>query len=133
MLHLELLREVHYQTSRSSGPGGQHVNKTETRVELRWNLYASSVFTDDERSRLQLHLAKRLTADGWLILTSEETRSQVKNKEIVTNRFLMLIEQNLKVQKKRLPTRPTRSSRENRIQSKKHRSQVKANRRKDLY
>jgi len=124
-----LMGEVTYRTSRSSGPGGQHVNKTESRVELIWNVYNSACLDVDQRTRLMSYLGNRLTDRGELILASEKYRSQNRNKEDVAGRFLRLVSAGLIPPKKRRPTRPTRASRENRIKLKKIRGEIKRNRR----
>jgi ribosome-associated protein len=124
-----LMAEVIYRTSRSSGPGGQHVNKTESRVELIWNPGNSNCLNDKQKARLRLFLARRLTYRGELILASEKYRSQHRNKEDVAERFLSLVGTGLIPRKKRKPTRPTRSSQERRIKKKKIRGEIKRNRR----
>lgn len=124
-----LIREVTYRTSRSSGPGGQHVNKTESRVELIWNLQRSECMTDAQKFRLHIRLQSRLTDEGVLILSSEKHRSQHQNKQEVTERFWNLILNSMVPVKKRRPTMPTRSSVEKRIKNKKHRGEIKRNRR----
>jgi ribosome-associated protein len=124
-----LLGEVSFRTSRSSGPGGQHVNKTESRVELIWNLQQTECLADPQKKLLAGRIRNRLTEDGTLILVSEKYRSQHRNREEVTQRFLHLVEAGLKPVKKRRPTKPTRASVEKRIQSKKIRGEVKRSRR----
>ena len=121
--------EVRYRTSRSSGPGGQHVNKAESRVELIWNPLDSSCLDNRQKARLMLNLGKRLTEKGQLILASEKYRSQYRNKEDVVDRFLRLVSTALIPPKKRSPTRPTRASREKRIKQKKIRGEIKRSRR----
>ena len=121
--------EVSYRTSRSSGPGGQHVNKAESRVELIWNPLDSSCLDNRQKARLMLNLGKRLTEKGELILASEKYRSQYRNKEDVVDRFLRLVSVALIPPKKRSPTRPTRASREKRIKQKKIRGEIKRSRR----
>jgi len=86
-----LLNEVTYKATRSSGPGGQHVNKTSTRVELVWSVEASSAVSEMEKERLPTNLASRISKEGQLLLSAEDTRSQHKNKAIVTARFVNLI------------------------------------------
>lgn len=120
--------EIRFRTSRSSGPGGQHVNKTESRVELIWNLRESKCLDDKQKARLDVRIGNRITEDGSLILASEKYRSQHRNREDVTERFLELVKAGLKPVKKRRPTKPTRSSVEKRIKSKKIRGQIKRNR-----
>lgn len=124
-----LMGEVSYRTSRSSGPGGQHVNKTESRVELIWRPGDSRCFNSDVKKRLLHYLGNRLTEDGELILASEKYRSQHRNKEDVSDRFLRLVTAGLIPPKKRKPTRPTRASKERRIKQKKIRGEIKRTRR----
>ncbi len=125
-----LKRELDFQTSRSSGPGGQHVNRTETRVELRWNLADSACLTHSQKELLSERLGSRLTGSGELILACERHRSQYRNREEVTSRFLELIERHLKPKRKRRPTKPTKASVENRLRQKKDRSALKKTRKK---
>jgi ribosome-associated protein len=124
-----LLREIQYRTSRSSGPGGQHVNKTETRVELLWDPGNSVCLNDQQKSLVVVRLASRLTDGGIMIMASERYRSQVRNKEDVTDRFLDLVKTCLVPIPKRVKTKPTRASRERRIKEKKIRGDVKRMRR----
>jgi ribosome-associated protein len=128
-----LFKECSYRTSRSSGPGGQHVNKTETRVELRWDMKNSSCLTPGEKNRLEHRLSSRLSEDGLLILTSNRFRSQLRNREDVNERFLALLEAGLKVSPRRIPTKPNRSSREKRIQRKKARGELKQQRKRPSF
>ena len=117
--------EISYRASRSSGPGGQHVNTSSTRVELVWDVAGSEVLTAEQRARLLQRLGSRLTAEGILILASQATRSQHRNREDVTDRFVKLVREALRVPKKRRKTQPTRASRERRLQAKKRRSETK--------
>jgi len=121
--------ELSYRTSRSSGPGGQHVNKAESRVELIWKPLDSSCLDNRQKARLIIILGNRLTEKGELILASEKYRSQYRNKEDVVDRFLRLVAAALIPPKKRSPTRPTRASKEKRIKQKKIRGEIKRNRR----
>src|SRR5690606_25432879 len=97
-----LLNELTFKATRSSGAGGQHVNKVSSKVELIYNLEMSSVFNEDQKERLQNKFQNRLTKEGVFILQCDESRSQHKNKELVIKRFLELIEKNLIVPKKRI-------------------------------
>ncbi len=115
----KLLKEIKIQTSRSSGPGGQHVNKTESKVELYWNLEESRLFTSEQKTRLRKRLKPRLTAEGVLIMTSQATPSQIRNREIVTQRFLDLVEKMLEPPKRRIATKPSRGAVEKRLKQKK--------------
>jgi hypothetical protein len=117
--------EVIYRTSRSSGPGGQHVNKTETRVELLWNPHLSRCLDDRQKSLLIKRLGTRLTGEGILIMTSGTSRSQYQNKKEVTERFLTMVARCMVPRKSRIPTRPTGSSREKRLKDKKYRGEIK--------
>ena len=123
-----LLNEIKYQTSRSSGPGGQHVNKTESKVELHWNLEESETLSDNQKTILRAKLGNKLTKEGVLIMHSQQTRSQIRNKELVTERFLLLIEKMLTPRKKRRATKPTRASVERRIKAKKQHGEKKRGR-----
>ena len=125
-----LKKELGYRTSRSSGPGGQHVNKTESRVELLWNLWASECLDQTQKLRVQRRLQSRITGEGWLILRCDIHRSQHQNREEVSARFLQLLQAALKSPKVRRPTSPTRRSIEKRISDKKIRGQTKRSRRK---
>ncbi len=124
-----LIREVDFRTSRSSGPGGQHVNKTESRVELLWSPQESDCLSEAQKLMVAGRLSNRITDEGVLILVSEKYRSQHRNRADVIERFLDLIQTSLVPVKKRRPTRPTRSSVEKRIKSKKIRGEIKKSRR----
>ncbi|GGG14935.1 aminoacyl-tRNA hydrolase [Dokdonia pacifica] len=127
----ELLHnELTFKASRSSGPGGQHVNKTSTRIELYWSLKDSLVFSEDQKIRLREKLHNRLTKEQILILSSGRTRSQLKNKEQVIKRFFELLEEALTPPKKRKKSKPTYASKVKRLQSKKQHSEKKASRKK---
>jgi ribosome-associated protein len=122
--------ELVYATSRSSGPGGQNVNKVNSRVELRFSITASSILTDDEKRILLEKLKTKITTEGELLLTCQTDRSQLKNKELVTLKFFRLIDRALKPGKNRIPTQPTKASKQKRIEVKKLVSQKKEGRKK---
>ncbi|SHI64599.1 ribosome-associated protein [Arenibacter nanhaiticus] len=126
----QLLQELQFKAVRSSGAGGQNVNKVATKVILIFDLGASSAFTETEKNRLFRKLANRLSKEQQLILQSEETRSQHKNKALVIEKFLETIALNLRAPKKRIRTKPTRSSMEKRLKSKKKGALKKLHRRK---
>lgn len=125
-----LIHELNFKAIRSSGSGGQHVNKVSSKVELSFSLNDSLVFDDIQKSRLQNKLQNRLTNDGVLILQCGESRSQHKNKELVIKRFLDIMENALIVQKKRVPTKIPKSVIRKRIKSKRNQSLKKENRKK---
>ena len=127
----DLSGELIYSSSRSSGPGGQNVNKVNTRIELRYNITGSSLLNDEEKARLQSALVNRINKEGFLILVSQTERSQIANKKKVTERFYKLLQKALMPVKKRKPTRPTLASKERRIESKKLLSRKKALRKMD--
>lgn len=123
-------KELQLKAVRSSGPGGQHVNKVSSKVALSFAIDSSEGLTETEKERLLSKLDPRLTKDGVLILHCEEGRSQHKNKQLVIQRFFDLIKKALEVPKKRKPTKPTKSSVEKRLKSKKMESDKKINRKK---
>jgi ribosome-associated protein len=121
--------ELTYRATRSGGPGGQHVNTSSTRVELAWNVDGSPSVSDEERARIREKLSNRISGEGLLLLSASEHRSQNRNKEAVTERFVALVRQALVVPAKRKKTRPSKAAREARLHAKKHRSEVKRRRR----
>jgi protein subunit release factor B len=124
----ESLLEV--STSRASGPGGQHVNKTESKVEIRFNLNTATWIPYEVRVRLtQLYPAK-VTKDGDFVLTDSTTRSQHRNYENCLNKLRELLTHAGQIPKNRVSTRPTRSSKKKRLQTKSNRGEVKRNRKK---
>ncbi len=121
--------EVQYRFVRSSGPGGQHVNKTETRVELLFDVAHSPSLDDVQRQRVLSRLKNLIDQDGVLHLTAQSERSQLRNREIVTLRFQEVLAAALRTPKKRRPTRPSAASKARRLDSKKRRGQIKQLRR----
>jgi len=121
-------REVRVSFARSGGPGGQNVNKVETKVELRWKPARSSALGVGERERVLQRLARRLTSEGDLIVTSERTRDQVRNRADAAAKLARLVAWALERPKPRRPTKPTRQSVERRLREKKERSRLKQSR-----
>ncbi len=120
-----LLRELTYRFSRSSGPGGQHSNKVSTKVVLYYDVKASLSLSEKQKQLLYVKLNNRLSNEGILQLSCEETRNQSKNKQILTRRFLELISNALQPETPRIKTKPTKASKERRIADKKMKSQKK--------
>lgn len=125
-----VLSEVKYKAVRSSGAGGQNVNKVSSKVVLTFDLRNSLAFSEEEKLVLETNLQHRLTLDLILILNCDEDRSQLKNKEIVTKRFLDILKKGLYVPKERKPTKIPKAVIRKRIKDKKNISEIKQSRRK---
>lgn len=123
-----LLNEIEFKASRSSGAGGQHVNKVSSRVTLNFNIPKSEGLTETEKERLQQKLSPRLTKEGTLMVSADESRSQHKNKAIAIDRFLEILKAGLKVPKKRKKTKPSKGAVEKRLEAKKNRALKKKHR-----
>ena len=123
------LTELTFRVSRSGGPGGQHVNTSSTRVELVWSVLHSTSLSAGQRERLLEKLANRINQAGELLLAESGSRSQHRNREIVTERFQLLVSEALVVPKPRVRTKPPRASMDERLEQKKRRSEVKKLRR----
>lgn len=126
----KIISELQYKAVRSSGAGGQNVNKVASKVILTFDVAKSQGLTEEEKTRLQTKLANRLTTDSLLILNGEEDRSQLKNKKLVTERFFEIIRLALVVPKMRKATKIPRAAIEKRIKTKRSTSQTKQTRRK---
>jgi ribosome-associated protein len=125
-----ILSEVKYKAVRSSGAGGQNVNKVSSKVVLNFDLRNSQALSEEEKLLLEANLQHRLTSDLILILNCDEDRSQLKNKEIVTKRFLDILKKGLYVPKERKPTKIPKAVIRKRIKDKKNISEIKQSRRK---
>jgi len=125
-----LLSELKFKAVRSSGAGGQNVNKVSSKVVLSFDLANSLGLTQEEKELLLTKISTKLTQENILILTSEEDRSQLKNKEVVIKKFLKVIENGLKIPKERKETKIPRAVKEKRLQEKKSTASIKENRKK---
>ena len=126
----DLSSEFKFETSRSGGPGGQHANKTETRVTLRFHVSDSAALQPEEKEILLKAWKSRLTEDGVLILSDESSRSQGSNKEQVIKRFWQLLFKALTPKKKRVPTKKPRAAKIKQVEEKKKRGEIKRLRQK---
>ncbi|MBI1908127.1 aminoacyl-tRNA hydrolase [Candidatus Uhrbacteria bacterium] len=121
--------EIRIVYVRSSGAGGQNVNKVATKAQLHWDLAGSQVFDSSEKARLRAAFKNRLNNEGEVVLTASESRLQSRNRETALEKLYRLIEHALTPQAKRVPTKPTRASKQRRIDAKKRRSVIKQLRR----
>lgn len=121
--------ELDVRVSRSSGAGGQHVNKTSSRVEIFWNIPASRALTEEQRARLLDKLSSRVTTDGSIRVVASDLRSQSRNRDLAEQRLADLVRRALIVPRKRKPTKPTHAAKEARLDSKKKHSNKKRERR----
>ena len=120
--------EIRATFARSSGAGGQNVNKTSTKVILHWPIGRTRVFNWEEQQRIRSKLSNRINSDDELVVSSEEERSQPQNRARATARLRSLVMQALRVPKKRRATKPTKASRQRRLDEKKQHSKIKKNR-----
>lgn len=118
--------ELSWRFARSGGPGGQHVNTSSTKVELRWDVEASRALTEAQKSLVRSRLGARITNDGVLMLQSSEHRSQTRNREAALARFTALVAAALRVPKARRPSTPSAASRQRRLDAKRRQSQTKS-------
>jgi ribosome-associated protein len=126
----DLSSEFQFFTSRSSGPGGQNVNKVNSKVELRFDIQNSALLTEDQKITLLAKLATKITSEGILSVVSQRDRSQLANKEDATEKLYLLISKALKPVIRRKKTKPTKSSVEKRLTGKRIKSEIKQNRQK---
>ena len=115
-----LENEIRYSTSRSSGPGGQNVNKVNTQVELRFSVNETAIFSEEEKSQILEKLKNKINSAGELILASQQGRTQSENKELVTIKFFSAIESALRIRRARVKTTPSPASVKQRLESKKN-------------
>ena len=123
-----LISELTFKAVRSSGPGGQHVNKTASKVEASFNLETSEALSEIEKERLRNKIPTKISSEGIIVMQCGETRSQHKNKAIVIERLINLLQQNLKVARPRKKTKPSKSVIEKRLKSKKENALKKSSR-----
>jgi ribosome-associated protein len=121
--------ELDVRVSRASGAGGQHVNKTSSRVEIFWNISGSRALTDEQRTRLLDKLSSKLTTEGSIRVVASDMRSQSRNRDLAEERLVEIIRRALIIPRKRRPTKPTRAAKEARLETKKRHSNKKRERR----
>jgi ribosome-associated protein len=131
MKNEDFSREFIFSASRSSGPGGQNVNKVSTKVELRFDVPHSNLLSEEEKEILLIRLQKKINSEGFLIIVSQSERSQLKNKEKTIEKFYALLKKSLTPKKKRRPTRPTAAAKERRLEEKKMKAEKKERRKKE--
>ncbi len=125
--------ELEISTSKSGGAGGQHVNKTETRITIRWNVRTTTALNDEQKALVLQNLQSRLTAEGDLIIHNSESRSQAQNKRMAIANLVQELRQALYVPKKRTATRVSKSVKEKRFKEKTHRGSIKKMRSKKIH
>jgi len=126
-------KEIETKFIRSSGPGGQNVNRRATKVQLRWNIYNSKGFTEEQKEQMFKRFPTLITKNGEIIVESQEKRLQKQNREIAIKKLNELIYKALKKTKKRISTKPSKSAKKRRLEEKKRRSDVKKSRKKLKY
>jgi len=124
---------VSFQTSRSGGSGGQHVNKVETKVTLLFDVETATCFSEEKKDRIRRRLANRLQADGILKIVSQETRSQLQNKEIALQKLAKLLTIALQADKPRKATKPSKAAIQKRLDAKRQQALRKINRKRDWF
>jgi ribosome-associated protein len=126
----DIAQELNWKTSRSSGKGGQNVNKVETKVELLWDFNASTLLSDAQKTKITERLTNAINKEGQLSVTCETSRSQLKNKELAIKKLNTQLQKAFAEKKKRLTTKPSKSSVERKLTEKKNRGTIKATRKK---
>ena len=125
--------ELEFRVSRAGGPGGQHVNKTSTRVEVLWDVSRSMLLTEAERRRVTTKLANRIGADGVLRVVAEDRRSQLQNRSAAVERLAALVDAARRAPKPRRATKPSRAAKAARMDAKRRRSNQKKERRREKW
>lgn len=120
--------EISESFSRSGGKGGQNVNKLSTKAEVRWNVDHSLAFTDEEKEKIKYVLKNRINKKGELVVISQEERSQFQNRKLAVERLNRLVSSALIQENERIPTGPTRASKERRLEEKRRQKEKKASR-----
>jgi len=126
----DLLQELEFKTSKSGGPGGQHANKVNTKVTLRFDVANSTLLSSQEKKTIKRKLASRISKEGVLILTASDKRSQLENKKTVLKKLESLLAKAFRRKRIRKPTKPTKASKKKRLEKKKHRGEKKKWRKK---
>ncbi|MCF6307163.1 MAG: aminoacyl-tRNA hydrolase [Flavobacteriaceae bacterium] len=124
----KIITELNFKAIRSSGPGGQHVNKTASKVEVSFHITTSEGLSEEEKERLQVKISSKITSEGFIKLTCSDSRSQHKNKKLVIDKLITLIKENIKQPKPRKKTKPSKTSIAKRLKSKKNQALKKTNR-----
>jgi len=124
----DFLPELTFSASRSSGPGGQHVNKVSTKVELRFRVMDSILLSEEEKELVIEKLAGRINKEGEIVLTSQRERTQLRNKEVVLEKFYILLTRALSRRKRRKPTKPSMAMKELRLKEKRDQAKKKESR-----
>ncbi len=122
-------KELKFRTSRSGGPGGQSVNKTETRVEVMFDIAASKALSESQKEIIKIKLGNRISSSNIISLAVSEKRGQLENKGLEINRLHSILEDALTPEKRRIPSKPSKASKTRRIESKNRRSELKSSRR----
>ncbi len=125
--------ELEFEFARASGPGGQNVNRRETKVRVRWNIEKTQVLAEEQKEQLRQSSLVQLTIDGDIIVEAQEERIQERNREIAVRKLNDIVNRALEKKKKRISTKPSKSAKERRLDEKKKKSQLKKARQKIKY